>query len=78
MFVLHAGAIGSEPRTLTQALTRPDAHQWKEVYQVELNQLRKLCTWDIVDQPPDKPVIPCGYVFKIKLGPTGEVLKYKA
>src|SRR6202045_4597657 len=28
--------------------------------------------------PANKPVIPCSYIFKIKLGPTGKVLKYKA
>src|SRR3984893_279263 len=78
MFALLAGAIGDEPRTLAQALASPDAHKWKEAYQIELNQLSKLRTWDIVERPHDKPIIPCGYVFTIKLGPAGEVLKYKA
>ena len=78
MFVLHAGAIGSKPRMLAQALANPDANQWKQAYQIELDQLKKLRTWDIVSHPVNKPVIPCSYVFKIKLGPTGEVLKSKA
>ena len=50
----------------------------RHIRQVELNQLTKLRTWDIVNRPCNKPVIPCSYIFKIKLGPTGEVLKYKA
>src|ERR1700731_4557810 len=78
MFALHTSTIGSEPHTLVQALASPNADQWKEAYQTELDQLRKLRTWDIIDRPCDKPIIPCGFVFKIKLGPTGEVLKFKA
>src|SRR3984893_3905622 len=78
MFALLAGAIGDEPRTLAQALASPDAHKWKEAYQIELNQLSKLRTLDIVERPHDKPIIPCGYIFKIKLTAAGEVLKYKA
>ena len=78
MFMLHAGTIGSGPHTLTQALTSPDAQQWKEAYQIELDQLRKLHTWDIVECTCNKPIIPCSYVFKVKLGPTSEILKYKA
>src|ERR1700730_4503408 len=78
MFALHAGAIGSEPCTLSQALTSPDANQWRQAYQIELDQLKKLRTWDIISRPVNKPVIPCSYIFKIKLGPAGEVLKYKA
>ena len=78
MFALHASSIGMEPCTITQALSGPDANQWQKAYQIELDQLNCACTWDIVDRPPDKPVIPCGYVFKLKLGPNGEILKYKA
>ena len=78
MFVLHTGAVGSEPCTLVQALASPNANQWKQAYQIKLDQLKKLCTWDIVSHPTNKPIIPCSYVFKIKLSPAGEVLKYKA
>ena len=34
--------------------------------------------WDLVERPKDKPVLKGGWVFKRKLGPNREVLKYKA
>ena len=78
LFALHVGSIGIEPRTIAQALAGPDAVKWKKAYQIELDQLKRVHTWDIVPRPADKPVIPCGYVFKVKLGPKGEIVKYKA
>ena len=78
LVALLTGAVGSEPRTLKEALAGPDANQWKSAYDAEIDQLKRLRTWDIVDRPSNKPVIPCGYVFKVKLGPNAEVLKYKA
>ena len=35
-------------------------------------------TWDLVERPKDKTVLKGRWVFKRKLGPDGEVLKYKA
>ena len=52
--MLHTGAVGSEPCTLVQALASPNANQWKQAYQIKLDQLKKLCTWDIVSHSVDK------------------------
>ena len=74
---MTAGAVGSEPRTLSEALSRDDACQWKEAWELELKQLQRLRTWKLVPRLTDKPVIPFSHVFKIKLGSNGEILKYK-
>ena len=62
---------------LTQALSRDDTHQWQEAWDTELAQLERLRTWKIVPRPSNKPIILFSHVFKVKLGPNGEILKYK-
>lgn len=34
--------------------------------------------WDIVPHPPDKNIVDCKWLFKVKYTPTGQVDKYKA
>ena len=46
--------------------------------QEELEALHKTHTWDIVDLPPDKSVIACKWVYKIKTRSDGSIERYKA
>ncbi|MBV8801742.1 MAG: hypothetical protein JO131_02020, partial [Gammaproteobacteria bacterium] len=44
----------------------------------ELNALIKNNTWDLVDLPPEKSVVGCKWVYKIKTHADGSVERYKA
>lgn len=71
---LALAAIQPEP-TLQQALSGPDADEWREAIEYELSQLEKLGTWEIVNAPDRVNLIPCHYVLATKCGPNGEKLK---
>ena len=44
----------------------------------EMSSLIKNQTWELTDLPNDAKVIPCKWVFKLKMNPDGSVEKYKA
>jgi hypothetical protein len=54
-----AGTVGTEPRTLDEALGGPNADKWELAWNAEIDQLEQRGTWETVDRPVDKPVIPC-------------------
>ncbi len=71
--------LGPEPQTWKQSQQTPEADQWKSAGQAEFHSLNDIMhTWDLVERPKDKAVLKGRWVFKRKLGPNGEVLKYKA
>lgn len=67
-----------DPLDVNDALSRPDANEWKLAMQSEYESLQSNNTWILVDQPPDRKVIPCKWVFKTKTDVTGSVYRYKA
>jgi hypothetical protein len=69
-----AGSMGMEPASIDEALKGPDADAWKQALEYKINQLQKLRTWDIVDKPSDKPVIPCSVVLKEKCDASNNVV----
>ena len=71
------GGLNSEPATIDEALRGPDAQQWREALDYEINQLEKMGTWVIEDLPAGHSAIPCTEVLKIKRGPDGEIQKYR-
>jgi hypothetical protein len=71
--------LGPEPQTWKQSQQTPEADEWKSAGQAEFHSLNNVMhTWDLVERPKDKPVLKGRWVFKRKLGPNREVLKYKA
>ena len=44
----------------------------------EVKALQDNETWNLVRPPTDRDVIPGNWVYKVKLGPSGQVDKYKA
>lgn len=65
----------TEPVTLDEALRD---EKWKKAMKEELQSIEKNETWELVQLPPNKKAIDVKWVFKVKEGPNGEVLKYKA
>ena len=62
--------LGPEPQTWkrSQQTPKPNSHSLNDI----------MHTWDLVERPKDKPVLKGRWVFKRKLRPNREVLKYKA
>ena len=70
------GAVGTEPKSLNDVLSRPHAKEWQTALDYEIGQLEKLGTWVIEDLPKGHNTIPCSTVLKEKHGPDGEITSY--
>ena len=72
------GALGTEPKLLDDALSRPHAKEWQTALDYEIGQLEKLGTWVVIeDLPKGHNVIPCSAVLKEKRSPDGEITSYR-
>jgi hypothetical protein len=71
------GVFHPEPPSLNEALRGPNAKQWQEALDYEINQLEKMGTWIVEDLPAGQKPIPCGEVLRTKRGPNGEVQSYR-
>ena len=67
-----------EHKTVYEAKQGDD---WDQCYRAKKDGVRALQdneTWNLVRPPTDRDVIPGKCVYKVKLGPSGQVNKYKA
>jgi len=67
-----------EPLTYKQATRSPQADQWKAAMETEYNALIKMGTWELVPEPKGRKIIKSKWVYKVKYGPDGEIIKHKA
>jgi hypothetical protein len=68
----------SEPRTYKQASQSPSSNQWNEAMTDELQSLEENKTWNLVDKPDNVNVLRGKWVYKVKRGGKGEILRHKA
>ena len=68
---------GTDPKMLDKVLQGPNAKEWQDVLEYEINQLEKLQTWIVEDLPPGQTAILCSEVIKVKHGPTTDVKSYR-
>jgi hypothetical protein len=68
----------SEPRTLRDALKRPDADLWYQAAVKEMEAHIENGTWELVKLPPGRKAIGSQWVFKVKRNADGSVERYKA
>ncbi|RDY14617.1 Copia protein, partial [Mucuna pruriens] len=52
--------------------------KWLKAMKDEINSIEKNQTWELVDPPSNKKLIPLKWVYKVKVNPRGEVVKNKA
>ena len=75
-------ALSSEeiqtPETVEEALSSSCAEQWKEAMQEEISSLEANETWKLVSHPNDTKVLPCKWIFKLKLTKEGRIDRFKA
>ena len=67
-----------EPKTVYEAKQADELDQWYQAMNGEVKALQDNKTRDLVRPPTDRDVIPGKWVYKVKLGPSGQVDKYKA
>ena len=67
-----------EPKTVYEAKQGDDWDQCHRAMKDEVKALQDNETWNLVRPLTDRDVTPCKWVFKVKLGPRGQVDKYKA
>lgn len=63
------------PYTFKQVVTDPN---WCAVIKTEIEALELNQIWELVPLPPNKHVIDCKWLFKVKYNPDGSVKRYKA
>ena len=66
-----------EPRSLAEALKRPDADKWVAAALAEIEAHLQNGTWELAQLPPGRRAIGSRWVFKIKRTPEGFIDKYK-
>ncbi|KAG9767303.1 hypothetical protein KCU88_g7475, partial [Aureobasidium melanogenum] len=52
--------------------------EWERAMLEEVNSLKQNKTWELVNPPKDRRVLSGKWVFKLKRGPHGEVIRHKA
>ena len=69
------------PTTVSQALSSPEAVQWRFAIESELSSHKQCNTWRVVsasDMPPGAKPIRCKWVFKIKRDQNNNITRFKA
>jgi transposase InsO family protein len=67
-----------EPASFTEAMSSPLQKEWKKAIEEELESIKANETWKIVDLPKARTPIKSRWVFRIKRGSGGEIIRYKA
>lgn len=67
-----------EPKNLRQAKVSTMWAKWVEAMKIELNSIHSNKTWTLVPRPGDRRVLGGKWVYKLKRGPNGEILRHKA
>nr|GFA81218.1 hypothetical protein [Tanacetum cinerariifolium] len=73
--IIDAFLTSVEPKTYKDALTQSC---WIEAMQEELNKFERLEVWELAPRPDKVMVITLKWIYKVKLGELGGILKNKA
>jgi hypothetical protein len=68
----------AEPQSFKKALSSPQASQWQVEVDDEVQPLTTLSVFESLPLPPFHRAIRFKWVFKLKTGDKGEILRYKA
>ena len=67
-----------EPKSLEEAKNDYIWDKWLKAMVDEYDSLMENGTWTLVDPPPGRRILRGRWIYKIKRGPNGEILRYKA
>ena len=71
------GTLGTEPKSLDNALSGLHTKEWQTTLDYKISQLKKLGTWVIEDLLKGHNAIPCSTVLKEKRGLDGKITSYR-
>jgi len=68
----------TDPKTLKEAMSSSEWPKWEKAIQIELEMLRRMGTWELVDPPENRKPITNKWVFIRKYNKDGILQKYEA
>ena len=71
-------AVLEDPISYHDALSQDDQEKWEEACRSELETFKRMEVFEEVKKLNDCKIIGCKWVFRYKLGPDGQIKKYKA
>jgi hypothetical protein len=66
------------PRSIAEAKASPEWPQWEHTINSELENLTTMGTWELEECPTERKPVGCRWVFDLKTGQQGEIVRYKA
>lgn len=75
---IACAAVYDKPLTYQEAVTGENAKKWNDAMQEEINSLNKHETWTLTPAPPDRKIVDCKWVYKIKRRSDGKIERFKA
>ena len=76
--ILAITPVSDKPKSIANAMRRPNAAQWSAAVESELGNLTGKGTWEEAVLPAGRKMIGCKWVLKTKTDADGNVIKYKA
>ncbi|WVZ99779.1 hypothetical protein U9M48_045029 [Paspalum notatum var. saurae] len=70
--------VDNTPTSISEAYASPDANNWRETVQSELDSILSNGTWELTERPYGCKPVGCKWVFKKKFRPDSTIEKYKA
>ena len=67
-----------EPSCYKEAMLREDKDKWKKAMQSEMDLLHKNSTWELVLLLAGKRILPCKWIYKLKVTGSPSKPRYKA
>lgn len=67
-----------EPESYEEAIQSRESIHWKEAMNREMNSLNENQTWELCELPTGAKLLPCKWVYKVKMNSDGSINKYKA
>jgi hypothetical protein len=66
-----------EPKSLRQAKDDLRWLEWEKGMIEEIQSLKQNKTWEVVDPPRDRRILSGKWIFKLKRGSSGEIVRHK-
>jgi transposase InsO family protein len=74
----ESGIAPENPKTIAEARKSPEWPEWEKAVLAELEQLKEMNVWELIDRPEGRSPIGNKWVFVKKYNKDGDLTKYKA
>lgn len=68
----------TEPNSFYEAINGPNASEWRNAMESEINSLKQNKVWELVDAPKNQTIVDSRWVFKVKTDANDNIQRYKA